>query len=141
MTHRRVTRTTTLESTRLTFRRRSCSAPPPPILQRLTGRRPAVNYGRSGAVIGHEISHGFRPTKAAQYDGDGNMRAWWTKEDPDTVAAKDQGIGRRVQRGHFANRAGYHLNGELTIGENSRNSGIDRAFKAYQIGSAKNRHR
>src|SRR5450830_1993827 len=47
----------------------------------------AVNYGAIGAVIGHEISHGF-DDQGAQYDGDGNLRDWWTPADHKNFAAK-----------------------------------------------------
>jgi predicted metalloendopeptidase len=55
----------------------------------------AVNYGAIGAVIGHEISHGF-DDQGAQYDGDGNLRDWWTAADHKNFAARD--AGQAVQR-------------------------------------------
>src|SRR3989442_6763061 len=51
----------------------------------------AVNYGGIGAVIGHEISHGF-DDQGAQYDGDGNLRDWWTKEDHEKFNAKNAAL-------------------------------------------------
>ena len=57
----------------------------------------AVNYGGIGAVIGHEISHGF-DDQGAQYDGDGNLRDWWTTEDHEKFAAKTKALVAAVQR-------------------------------------------
>src|SRR5207342_698119 len=51
----------------------------------------AVNYGAIGAVIGHEISHGF-DDQGAQYDGDGNLRDWWSKDDHVKFAAKTKAL-------------------------------------------------
>ena len=91
----------------------------------------AVNYGSIGAVIGHEISHGF-DDQGAQYDGDGNLRDWWTKEDHEKFAAKTQALV--AEYNGFEPVAGYHINGELTLGENiADNSGLAVAYKAYQI--------
>jgi putative endopeptidase len=91
----------------------------------------AVNYGAIGAVIGHEISHGF-DDQGAQYDGDGNLRDWWTKEDHDKFAAKTKALVAEYSA--FEPVAGYHINGELTLGENiADNSGLAVAYKAYQI--------
>jgi len=91
----------------------------------------AVNYGSIGAVIGHEISHGF-DDQGAQYDGDGNLRDWWTKEDHEKFAAKTKALVAEYNA--FEPVKGYHLNGELTLGENiADNSGLTVAFKAYQI--------
>jgi putative endopeptidase len=92
---------------------------------------PAVNYGAIGAVIGHEISHGFDDS-GRQYDGDGNLRDWWTAED---------GVQFKQRAGELVKQfAGYtvldnrHLNGELTLGENIGDlSGMAVAFKAYQM--------
>ena len=91
----------------------------------------AVNYGAIGMVIGHEISHGF-DDQGAQYDGDGNLRDWWTKEDHEKFAAKTQALVAEYDA--FEPVPGYHVNGELTLGENiADNSGLAVAYKAYQI--------
>ena len=91
----------------------------------------AVNYGAIGAVIGHEISHGF-DDQGAQYDGDGNLRDWWTKEDHDKFAAKTKALVAEYNA--FEPVSGYHVNGELTLGENiADNSGLAIAYKAYKI--------
>jgi predicted metalloendopeptidase len=91
----------------------------------------AVNYGGIGAVIGHEISHGF-DDQGSQYDGDGNLRDWWTKEDHDKFAAKTKALVAEYSA--FEPVPGYHINGELTLGENiADNSGLAIAYKAYQI--------
>jgi predicted metalloendopeptidase len=91
----------------------------------------AVNYGAIGAVIGHEISHGF-DDQGAQYDGDGNLRDWWTKEDHDKFTAKTKALV--AEYNEFEPVPGYHVNGELTLGENiADNSGLAIAYKAYKI--------
>ena len=91
----------------------------------------AVNYGSIGAVIGHEISHGF-DDQGAQYDGDGNLRDWWTKEDHEKFAAKTKALVAEYSA--FEPVPGYHINGELTLGENiADNSGLAVTFKAYHI--------
>jgi predicted metalloendopeptidase len=91
----------------------------------------AVNYGAIGAVIGHEISHGF-DDQGAQYDGDGNLTDWWSKDDHDKFKAKTQALV--AEYGAFEPVAGFHLNGELTLGENiADNSGLAIAYKAYHI--------
>ncbi len=91
----------------------------------------AVNYGAIGMVIGHEISHGF-DDQGAQYDGDGNLRDWWTKEDHEKFEAKTAALAAEYDR--FEPVPGYHINGKLTLGENiADNSGVAVAYKAYQI--------
>jgi len=91
----------------------------------------AVNYGAIGAVIGHEISHGF-DDQGAQYDGDGNLRDWWTKADHKAFAAKTKQLVRQYNA--FSPFKGYFVNGELTLGENiADNSGAAIAYKAYLI--------
>ena len=91
----------------------------------------AVNYGSIGAVIGHEISHGF-DDQGAQYDGDGNLRDWWTKEDHEKFAAKTKALVAEYSA--FEPVRDYHINGELTLGENiADNSGLAVAYKAYQL--------
>jgi predicted metalloendopeptidase len=94
----------------------------------------AVNYGAIGAVIGHEISHGF-DDQGAQYDGDGNLHDWWTKDDHAKFKAKTQALVAEYSA--FEPVAGFHLNGELTLGENiADNSGLAIAYKAYRIAQA-----
>lgn len=91
----------------------------------------AVNYGGIVAVIGHEVSHGF-DDKGSQYDADGNLRDWFTKEDHDKFAAKTRALV--AQYDAYEPVPGYHLNGELTLGENiGDNSGLAIAYKAYQL--------
>ncbi|NVM76710.1 putative metalloendopeptidase [Duganella sp. SG902] len=91
----------------------------------------AVNYGAIGAVIGHEISHGF-DDQGAQYDGDGNLRDWWTKADHQNFAARTRMLVK--QYNGYSPVKGYHVNGELTLGENiADNSGAAIAYKAYLL--------
>ncbi|HSN20772.1 MAG TPA: M13 family metallopeptidase [Usitatibacter sp.] len=91
----------------------------------------AVNYGAIGAVIGHEISHGFDDW-GSQYDGQGNLRNWWTKQDHERYAARTAKLV--AQYGAYSPLPGYHLNGKLTLGENiADNAGLEMAWKAYQI--------
>ncbi|MFZ6845361.1 M13 family metallopeptidase [Undibacterium sp. RuTC16W] len=91
----------------------------------------AVNYGAIGAVIGHEISHGF-DDKGSQSDGDGNLRDWWTKDDRKNFSAKTDMLV--AQYNSYSPLPGYNVNGELTLGENiADNSGVAIAFKAYKL--------
>ncbi|MES2683301.1 MAG: M13-type metalloendopeptidase, partial [Pseudomonadota bacterium] len=75
----------------------------------------AVNYGGIGAVIGHEISHGF-DDQGSQFDGDGNLSMWWTKED----RAKFDALGAKLaaQYDKYEPVKGYFVNGKFTLGEN-----------------------
>ena len=91
----------------------------------------AVNYGSIGAVIGHEISHGF-DDQGSQYDGDGNLRNWWTEEDGKRYKQRTGILVK--QYGEFEALPGYKVNGELTLGENiGDNSGVAIAYKAYKL--------
>ncbi|UTY57016.1 M13 family metallopeptidase [Massilia sp. erpn] len=91
----------------------------------------AMNYGAIGGVIGHEISHGF-DDQGAQYDGDGNLRDWWSAADHKNFEKK---TGQLVkQYSAFSPLPGYNVNGELTLGENiADNSGVAIAYKAYKL--------
>jgi putative endopeptidase len=92
---------------------------------------PAVNYGAVGISIGHEISHAF-DDKGSQYDGDGNLRNWWTKEDGEKFAARGKMLV--AQYNGYSPVAGYNVNGELTLGENiADNAGLIMATRAYKI--------
>ena len=91
----------------------------------------AVNYGGIGGVIGHEISHGF-DDQGSQYDGDGNLNDWWTKQDHEKFKAKTQALV--AQYNAYEPVPGYHVNGKLTLGENiADNSGLAIAYKAYEL--------
>ncbi|MEX2151672.1 MAG: M13 family metallopeptidase [Steroidobacteraceae bacterium] len=89
----------------------------------------AANYGAIGSVIGHEISHGF-DDRGRQYDGDGNLRDWWTAEDNEKFTQKAAGLVE--QYGSFEALPGLNVNGELTLGENIGDlSGAAVAYRAY----------
>ena len=91
----------------------------------------AVNYGAIGAVIGHEISHGF-DDEGSQFDGDGNLKDWWTKEDRERFTAKAQQLAEQFSA--YEPVPGVHVNGELTLGENIADlAGIIIAYRAWEI--------
>jgi len=95
------------------------------------GADDAVNYGGIGAVIGHEISHGFDDS-GSQSDGDGNLRDWWSADDKANFKKLTGALVEQYNA--FSPLPGYHLNGALTLGENiADNSGIAIAYKAYLI--------
>ncbi|MEQ9411393.1 MAG: M13-type metalloendopeptidase [Fuerstiella sp.] len=91
----------------------------------------AANYGGIGAVIGHEISHGF-DDQGSKYDGDGNLENWWTDEDRE---AFEKLTGKLVdQYAGYEALPGKTLNGKLTLGENIADlSGMAIAYKAYLL--------
>jgi len=94
----------------------------------------AVNYGGIVAVIGHEVSHGF-DDQGSQYDAGGNLKDWFTPEDHARFAAKTKALV--AQYDAYEPVSGYHVNGELTLGENiADNSGLALAYKAYQLSLA-----
>jgi putative endopeptidase len=89
----------------------------------------AVNYGAIGAVIGHEISHGF-DDQGSQFDADGALRNWWT--DADRAAFNKLGEQLVAQYAQYEPVPGKKLNGKLTLGENIADlSGLQIAYKAY----------
>lgn len=91
----------------------------------------ALNYGGIGAVIGHEISHAF-DDQGSRYDGDGNLKNWWTEEDRRSFEA----LTKRLidQYKEYEPLPGQNVNGQLTLGENIADlSGLAIAYKAYQI--------
>ncbi len=91
----------------------------------------AINYGAIGGVIGHEFSHGF-DDQGRKYDGDGNLRDWWTEEDAGRF--KKRAAGLVDQYAAFSPLKGLKVNGELTLGENIGDlAGIIMAYRAYQI--------
>jgi putative endopeptidase len=94
----------------------------------------AANYGGIVSVIGHEMSHGF-DDRGSQYDADGNLHDWFTPEDHEKFRAKTRALV--AQYSAYEPVPGYHVNGELTLGENiGDNSGLAIAFKAYHLSMA-----
>jgi predicted metalloendopeptidase len=90
----------------------------------------AVNYGGIGAVIGHEITHGF-DDQGSRYDSDGNMRNWWTSEDRAHFNAKTDKLVKQYDA--QVPLENLHVNGRLTLGENLADlGGIAIAYAAYQ---------
>jgi putative endopeptidase len=91
----------------------------------------AVNYGGIGAVIGHEISHGF-DDRGSQFDGEGRLRNWWTAADRQAFEAITGRLA--AQYDAYEPLPGKHLNGHLTMGENIADlSGLQIAFKAWKL--------
>ncbi|HEX7690691.1 MAG TPA: M13 family metallopeptidase [Burkholderiaceae bacterium] len=91
----------------------------------------AANYGAIGAIIGHEISHGF-DDQGSQYDGDGRLRNWWT--DADRAAFKAITSRLVAQYAAYEPLPGQHVNGQLTLGENIADlSGLQIAYKAWKL--------
>lgn len=90
----------------------------------------AVNYGGMGAVIGHEMTHGF-DDQGRQYDAAGNLRDWWTPESAKNYTERSKGIV--AQYSAYEALPGLHLNGELTQGENIADiGGVKLAYMALQ---------
>ncbi len=92
---------------------------------------PAVNFGSTGGgTIGHEMTHGF-DDEGSQFDGDGNLRDWWTKATKDKFNAATKCI--IDQYSQYEAVPGVHLDGKLTAGENiADNGGVKLGYQAYQ---------
>jgi putative endopeptidase len=80
----------------------------------------AVNYGGIGAVIGHELTHGFDDS-GSRFDANGNLRNWWTEADRKAFDSREECFVREY--GNFIATDDVHLNGELTLGENTADNG------------------
>jgi putative endopeptidase len=90
----------------------------------------AVNYGGIGAVIGHEMTHGF-DDQGCQYDADGNLRNWWTPEDAEKFAFRTDIV--RKQFDGYTVLGDVHVDGSLTLGENIADlGGITIAYEAFK---------
>lgn len=90
----------------------------------------AVNYGGIGAVIGHEMGHGF-DDQGSKYDAEGNLKNWWT--DSDLSAFKERTDALVAQYDAYQAFDDLHVNGKLTLGENIGDlSGLSIAYKAYK---------
>ncbi|NLE70501.1 MAG: peptidase M13 [Actinomycetales bacterium] len=94
----------------------------------------AVNYGGIGAVIGHEIGHGF-DDQGSKYDGDGRLQDWWTAEDRAEFEARTKALVAQYDAYSPEQLHGSHkVNGALTIGENIGDlGGLAIALRAYRI--------
>ena len=91
----------------------------------------AVNYGGIGAVIGHEIGHGF-DDQGRKSDGDGNLRDWWTADDAKAFESRTTRLGAQYDAINPIDD--LHINGKLTMGENIGDlSGLAQAYRAYRI--------
>jgi putative endopeptidase len=91
----------------------------------------AINYGGIGMVIGHELTHAF-DDQGAQYDKDGNVRNWWTKEDFEKFKAKTQQLTERYDS--FTVLDSLHVKGGMTIGENTADNGaLYIAYEAFKL--------
>ncbi|MGE2736215.1 M13 family metallopeptidase [Mycolicibacterium vaccae] len=94
----------------------------------------AANYGGIGAVIGHEIGHGF-DDQGAKYDGDGNLVDWWTDADRDEFGVRTKALIEQYE--HFVPRGldpSHHVNGAFTVGENIGDlGGLSIALLAYRL--------
>ena len=91
----------------------------------------AVNYGAIGAVIGHEIGHGF-DDQGRKSDGEGNLRDWWSAEDAKAFEERTTKLG--AQYAAISPVEGLSINPKLTMGENIGDlSGLQQAYRAYKI--------
>ncbi|WP_353808231.1 M13 family metallopeptidase [Agromyces sp. SYSU T00194] len=98
-------------------------------------RDPAANYGAIGAVIGHEIGHGF-DDQGSRYDGDGRLTDWWTEADRAAFEERTSALIAQYEALVPAQLTGgeHHVNGALTIGENIGDlGGLAIAWKAYVL--------
>jgi len=90
----------------------------------------AINYGGMGYVIGHEMTHGF-DDQGRQYDAEGNIRDWWTKEDSEKFKERAQKIIDQFNA--YEPLPGLHINGEFTQGENIADlGGLIVSFNAFK---------
>ena len=94
------------------------------------GADDAVNYGGIGAVIGHEMTHGF-DDQGRQFDADGNLRDWWTEEDAKQFKTKADMVVNQFNG--FTVLDTLHVNGKLTLGENIADlGGLNMAYQAFK---------
>jgi len=99
-------------------------------------RDAAANYGAIGAVIGHEIGHGF-DDQGSKYDGDGRLTDWWTAADRAAFEERTSSLIAQYDALSPQQIAEHHVNGALTIGENIGDlGGLSIAWKAYLLSLA-----
>ncbi|GAB3820706.1 M13 family metallopeptidase [Pontibacter rugosus] len=90
----------------------------------------AVNYGGMGAVIGHELTHGF-DDQGAQYDYEGNLKNWWSEADKEQFTARANAVADQYDQ--YTVLDNLHVNGKLTLGENIADiGGLNIAYTALQ---------
>jgi len=90
----------------------------------------AVNYGETGATIGHEMGHGF-DDEGRQFDAKGRLRDWWTKESAERYTAHAQMLVKQFDA--YEPIPGVHIKGQLTLGENLGDlGGLEAAYAAYR---------
>jgi endothelin-converting enzyme/putative endopeptidase len=93
----------------------------------------AENYGGIGAVIGHEVGHGF-DDQGSQYDENGNLNEWWTEDDRAAFKVRSDRLIKQYDGFSPRSLPGEHVNGALTVGENIGDlGGLTIAHKAYLI--------
>ena len=92
---------------------------------------PAYNYGAVGAIIGHEMSHGF-DDQGRHFDAEGRLSGWWSDDELASFTERTQKLVEQFESLDVLD--GHHLDGELTLGENIADlTGLTLAFRAYQI--------
>ncbi|WP_317043408.1 M13 family metallopeptidase [Nonlabens spongiae] len=92
---------------------------------------PAINFGGMGAVIGHEISHGFDDS-GAKFDAEGNMTNWWTDKDKEQFEARGNQLADQFDA--IEVMPGVNINGKFTLGENIGDlGGVNAAYDALQL--------
>jgi putative endopeptidase len=97
-----------------------------------SGGDAAANYGAIGAVIGHELTHGF-DDQGRKYDAQGNLRDWWTKADGEAFEQRASCVADQYSQ--YIVAGDTHINGRLTLGENTAdNGGVRLALMAYLAG-------
>lgn len=98
----------------------------------------AVNYGGIGAVIGHEIGHGF-DDQGSTCDGDGKLRNWWTDEDREAFEQRTRSLVEQYALLSPAEVPDQRVNGELTLGENIGDlGGLQVAYQAWRLAAGQN---
>ena len=92
---------------------------------------PAVNYGETGATIGHEMGHGF-DDEGRQFDASGKLRDWWTPQSAERYTAHAQKLVTQFDA--YEPIPGVHIKGQLTLGENLGDlGGLEAAYAAYRL--------
>jgi putative endopeptidase len=95
------------------------------------GADDAVNYGRLGAIVGHEIGHGF-DERGRRFDGRGAVRDWWSPPDAERFLLLSRAVSSQASA--YSPLPGLRVNGELTLGENVGDlGGLSIAFRAYML--------